>query len=171
MFWKAVSSFLIVIAALAALPVNSSAATYDFFLDGGTAAGVSDDEHEIHDLVNRERGRSRLRDLEWDDRLARLARAYSRQMAREDFFDHYDRAGRSVIDRANSSRITDWRKIGENLFVSEGFDRITGIAVRGWMRSRSHRQNILNRSWTAAGVGIAESRDGRIYVTQVFIQN
>lgn len=170
MFWKAVSSLLIVIAVLAALPVNSNAATYDFFR-GGAVAGLSDDEHEIHELVNRERNRARLRDLEWDDRLGRLARAYSRQMARENFFDHYDRAGRSVMDRANNSRITDWRRIGENLFVSEGIDQVTGIAVRGWMRSRSHRQNILNRSWTAAGVGIAESRDGRIYVTQVFIQN
>ncbi len=171
MFWKAVSSLIIIAAIHAALPVTLSAATYNFFLGNGIAAGVSDDEHEIHDLVNRERSRARLMGLEWDDRLAKLARAYSRRMAREDFFDHYDPDGQSVIDRANNSRIRDWRKIGENLFFAQGFDQITSFAVRGWMRSRSHRQNILNRSWNAAGVGIAESRDGRIYVTQVFIQN
>lgn len=171
MFWKAVSSLIMVVALHAALPVNAFAATYDFFLGNEPVAGVSDDEYEIHELVNRERSRARLRELEWDNRLANLARAYSRRMAREHFFDHYDPDGNTVIDRANNYRIRDWRKIGENLFVAEGLDQITSFAVRGWMRSRTHRQNILNRSWNAAGVGIAASRDGRIYVTQVFIQN
>ncbi len=168
MFWKALSFLILIMAISTALPMNASAATYDFFLGFAVA---SDKEYEIHELVNGERSRARLRELEWDDRLANLARAYSRRMAREHFFDHYDPDGNTVIDRANSYRIRNWRKIGENLFFAHGLDHITSFAVRGWMRSRTHRQNILNRSWNAAGVGIAESRDGRIYVTQVFIQN
>lgn len=169
MFWKAVSSLIVIVAVNAVFAVNVRAETYDFFRPN--AYVLSDDEYEIHDLVNRERSRARLKTLEWDDRLAKLARAYSRRMANEGFFDHYDPAGKTVVDRARSYKIRDWLEIGENLFFARGADTITTFAVRGWMTSRTHRENILNRTWTAAGVGIAESRDGRIYVTQVFIQN
>ncbi len=134
-----------------------------------TIPAQSDDEAEIYDLVNRERVRSRLVPLAWDDKLARLARSYSRQMAREGFFGHYDRNGRSVSDRSREAGAGRWRKIGENLFMVTEHPQFTVLSVRGWMRSASHRRNIQDRSWTATGVGIARSRDDQIFVTQVFV--
>jgi uncharacterized protein YkwD len=131
---------------------------------------LASNENEIHALVNRERSRGGLGGLEWDDRLAQLARAYSRQMARESFFSHFDGDGNSVMERAENSAITDWRKIGENLFFCEGYDEFDRLAVRGWMESPTHRQNILDRKFNATGIGIAQSRDGEIYITQVFVE-
>ena len=128
----------------------------------------SGSEGEVFDMVNRERSRARLRSLEWDSRLARLARDYSRQMAREGFFDHYDPAGRTVIDRAQKARLSNWSSIGENLFFCDPHDYFAETAIRGWMKSRTHRTNMLDRNWTATGVGIATARDGSIYITQVF---
>jgi len=125
-------------------------------------------ESEVFELVNRERSRARLGGLEWDERLARLARAYSRQMAREGFFDHYDPRGRTVIDRAQSARIDNWSRIGENLFVCDEHPSFTQTAIRGWMKSRTHRTNMLDRTWTSTGVGIATAGDGSIFITQVF---
>ena len=125
-------------------------------------------ELEVYDLVNRERSHARLRNLAWDDRLGRLARDYSRQMARRGFFDHYDPEGRTVTDRARALRISNWSSIGENLFFCEAHPYFTQSAVRGWLKSRSHRTNMLDRTWTATGVGIATARDGSIYITQVF---
>lgn len=129
----------------------------------------SDDEYEIFNLVNRERAKSRLVMLEWDDDLARLARSYSKKMARERFFGHYDRDGESVVERANDARLR-WVKIGENLFFSDDTPQITTLSVRGWMRSATHRRNIQDRNWTATGIGIARSRDDQIYITQIFIR-
>jgi len=125
-------------------------------------------EHRIFDLINNERAKKRLGQLEWSDRLANLARDYSRQMARGDFFSHYDPDGRTVQDRAKNYRIS-WHKIGENLFFCTGMNDFTDFAVRGWMKSPSHRRNILDPVWTTSGIGAYESRDGRVYVTQVFI--
>jgi uncharacterized protein YkwD len=125
-------------------------------------------ESEVFSLVNRERSRARLGILAWNDDLARLARDYSLRMAREGFFYHYDSDGRTVIDRARSARIRDWRGIGENLFVCDEHPYFARTAIRGWMGSRTHRTNILNRGWTATGIGIATARDGSIYITQVF---
>jgi uncharacterized protein YkwD len=132
------------------------------------ASSQSRGEYEVYQLVNRERSKARLGSLEWDDRLAKLARDYSRQMAREGFFGHYDRNGKTVTDRALSARIRDWSTIGENLFFCEEHPYFVQTAVTGWMRSRTHRENILDRDWTTTGIGIATARDGSIFVTQVF---
>src|SRR5688572_25686505 len=135
---------------------------------GITTLGQSRGESEVFQLVNRERSRARLGILSWDDRLAKLARDYSRRMAREGFFDHYDRHGRTVMDRAESARIGDWSEIGENLFVCESHTDFTRTAIRGWLESHTHRTNMLNRDWTETGIGIATARDGSIFITQVF---
>ena len=147
------------------------------FLLVGVMAGIlfttvpsiaqSDEEFEVYQLVNRERTRSRLGSLEWDERLARVARNFSRQMAKEGFFSHADRQGRTVIERTASA---EWSKIGENLFMCAGMDDFTAFSVRGWMRSASHRKNILDREWTDTGVGIYRTGDDRVFVTQVFIR-
>lgn len=124
------------------------------------------DEYEIFELLNRERSRSRLRQLAWDDDLAQVARNYSRQMAREGFFSHHDSRGRSVVDRAEK---IGWAKIGENLFMCTATEDLAALSVRGWLRSVTHRRNMLDREWTDTGIGVYRSRDDRIYVTQVFI--
>ena len=136
-----------------------------------TRGNLSNDEHQIHYLVNNERRRKGLGDLYWDDELARMARAYSRQMARESFFSHYDSDGNSVVERAEKSDIRGWSKIGENLFFCEGYDDFDSLAVRGWMNSPTHRRNMLDRQFNTTGIGVAQSRSGEVYITQVFTRN
>ena len=132
---------------------------------------LSNDEIQIHYLVNNERRRKGLGNLNWDDDLARLARNYSRQMARESFFSHFDRNGDSVVERAEKSNVRGWSRIGENLFFCEGYDNFDSLAVRGWMNSSEHRRNILDRQFNTTGIGVAATRDGRIYITQVFTKS
>jgi uncharacterized protein YkwD len=133
-----------------------------------SAIAQSDDEAKVFSLVNRERSKAHLSTLEWDGRLAKLARDYSRQMAREGFFDHYDPEGHTVIDRALAARIKNWSTIGENLFVCDPHDYFASTAIRGWLKSPTHRTNMLNSEWTATGIGIATAPDGSIFITQVF---
>lgn len=133
-------------------------------------ANVYDEESEIFDLINKERRKYRLNGLEWNDRLAKIARNYSKKMARESFFGHFDQDGKSVTDRVIDGKISNWKKVGENLFYCQNLNNYSPFAVKGWMKSPSHRRNILDRNYTATGIGIAESRSGEIYITQVFIQ-
>jgi uncharacterized protein YkwD len=136
-----------------------------------SGASASADEFRIFDLINRERERMRLSPLGWDDQLADFARSYSVRMARGGFFDHEDRNGNYVNQRAEEAGITHWRRIGENLFVCEGIRNVSGFAVDQWMNSDTHRQNILDRKYNVTGIGMARDRNGRIYITEVFIQN
>jgi uncharacterized protein YkwD len=150
--------------------VSAQRGTYTASTSARVAVNSNADEREIFDLINEERNKKGLGELNWDASLSRLARAYSQKMARENFFSHYDRSGEAVDGRAKTMRIKDWRKIGENLFFCQGFGNPNELAVRGWMKSAAHRQNILDPNYTDSGIGIAESEDGKIYITQVFIE-
>ena len=130
----------------------------------------NDDEREIFELVNVERRKKRLKNVDWNDDLSRVARKYSQQMAKGNFFGHFDKSGRGMEERADAAKI-NWSQIGENLYFREGIGDFNFAAVKGWMQSPSHRENILTGNWTETGVGVAESRDGKIYITQLFITN
>ena len=132
------------------------------------SSGLETDELRILSLINREREHSGLSSLVWNDRLADLARSYSQTMARDGLFDHIDRNGDSVVERARHLHVHGWSKIGENLFECESTNNFAGLAVRGWMHSPTHRDNILDPEWSDTGIGIAYARDGEIYITEVF---
>lgn len=137
---------------------------------GASEQWQSDDkiEREILQLVNNQRRKQNRPELRWDEDLARVALDYSRNMAAYGFFDHYDREGNTVIQRA--AKVRGWRTIGENLFYSEPVDHISTFALSGWMASATHRANILESGWTSTGIGIARTRDGEIYITEIFAQ-
>jgi uncharacterized protein YkwD len=152
-----------------AADVSAQRRVYTASANARVGANTDADEREIFDLINRERSRKGLGELNWDSDLSRLARAYSQKMARENFFSHYDGDGKAVDDRAKDMRLKSWRKIGENLFFCEGYDNPNAMAVSGWMKSPTHRDNILDPDYTDSGIGIAVTNGGRIYITQVFI--
>lgn len=128
------------------------------------------DEDEIFALVNNERQKQHLGVLIWDDQLAKIARDYSRQMAEENFFDHFDPNGADIVARAKKSNLKQWSKIGENLFSVHGLKNFDAFAVERWMKSPAHRQIILDKDFNTAGIGIAESGSGEIFITEVFIK-
>ena len=128
------------------------------------------DEDEIFALVNDVRQKNNLNALVWDNQLAEIARNYSEQMADENFFDHFDPQGADVVVRAKKSNLRHWSKIGENLFSVEHLRNFDAFAVKNWMNSPTHRQNILDADFNTAGIGVAESASGEIFITQVFIR-
>ena len=128
------------------------------------------DTFQIFNLINAERAKYSLGLMVWDDDLAIIARDYSERMAKENFFSHFDSNGQSVLERAKTAKIKHWSKIGENLFSCENVKSFDAFAVKNWMNSPTHRENIINPDWTATGIGIAQSKDGEIFITQVFIK-
>src|SRR5690242_20080326 len=69
---------------------------------------ANSDEVRILSLINRERSRKGLYDLDWNDNKAVLARSYSKRMAREHFYTHVDSSRSNVVDRARKMRIQSW---------------------------------------------------------------
>ena len=91
-------------------------------------------------------------------------------MAEQDFFSHFDPDGRTIVERAENLEIDDWLKIGENLYKSKGYLVPTDIAVDGWMKSDSHRENIVDPDWTHTGVGVFQTKDNQTFITQAFMR-
>jgi uncharacterized protein YkwD len=126
-------------------------------------------ERRAFELINERRREAGLLPLEWNDRVAAIARAHSQHMAATKFFSHKDRNGLLVNDRADKLGVSNWRAIGENIAFNRGFDDPVTTAVANWMDSRGHRENLLNNDWTESGIGLAIAGDGSYYFTQVFV--
>ena len=122
-------------------------------------------EQRVFDLVNAERERNNLPPLLWDDEVCRMARLHSEKMAALDFFDHEGPDG-DLPTRASGIR---WKSLGENIALNQNEADPGTQAVAQWMNSAGHRTNILRAVFTHSAIGIARSKDGRIYLTQVFI--
>ena len=157
--------------ACAAIPgVSQNRSYFVAFASGSSPAAANGDELRIYDLVNRQRSKSGLTFLSWDESLAHIAREYSRRMAAGEFFGHTDPTGSTVKDRIDTAGVRNLWSVGENLFNGRNIDDYANLAVRMWMDSDSHRANILDTRWAYAGVGVAKAADGRVYVTQLYMQ-
>src|SRR5688572_24058278 len=60
-------------------------------------------EARVHELINAERLRLKLRPLRVDDKLSMIARRHSEDMARRGFFDHVNPDGLGPNDRAQAA--------------------------------------------------------------------
>jgi uncharacterized protein YkwD len=120
-------------------------------------AGDTGSAREIRLLmlaVNQHRAAIGCKPLIWDERLARLARNYSKSMATKRFFGHIDPDGNDPFDRMRHAGIR-YRAAGENLAAGQ----TKGIQVYGdWMNSPGHRKVIENSVYTHYGIGFYRNR-------------
>ena len=134
-----------------------------------SSPAASDLERKVFGLLNAERRAHGLEALEWSDDLAAVARLHSSNMADEKFFSHRGSDGSMVDDRADRLGLGSWRVIGENIAYMRGFDDPAALAVQKWMESTAHRKNMLGANWKESAVGVAITKDGTYYMTQVFL--
>jgi uncharacterized protein YkwD len=99
---------------------------------------------QLHNRVRRERG---LRPFCVHPALQRAARAHSKDMIRRDYFAHGSVGAR--LKRYGY----DWRLYGENIAGGSGSYGSPGVIFNRWMKSPSHRKNILDRRFREIGVG------------------
>jgi uncharacterized protein YkwD len=119
------------------------------------------------DLITTDRRRFGLGPLVWDDQLAAVARAHSRDMADNGFFAHVSPTTGTIADRI---RGVDYPAdfVAENIAIAPRLSE----AQTSLMRSPGHRATILTTDATHFGVGVVTrvtERNGKVHhVTQVF---
>jgi uncharacterized protein YkwD len=123
--------------------------------DARTAAEI---RNRIEYLVNRERARHGVGRLRRHDRTQYWARDHSREMARARRIYHDSRLAYEVPAKA--------RAYGENVARTTASDAARA-AMRMFMASSGHRDNILYRRWGRMGIGVAK-RGNYTYITQRF---
>jgi uncharacterized protein YkwD len=140
-----------------------------------TAAPLDQDafEAEIVRLVNQERSKAGLAQLQTQQWLIESARDRSEDMVVRGYFSHYDpETGDKMFRKLYlETGATGWS--AENIYKLLRTRTLTtekaSRAVTRWMDSEGHRKNILLAEVHYTGVGIAFG-DGFVVITQVFVQ-
>lgn len=151
-------------------------------------------EKKIHRLVNEKRAFYNLNKLEWDSKLAEIARYHSMDMGIKGYIAHEDPSGKGPISRYNkfgyfcniTTSLGGRVYSGENIFAADYYrsryisgvtvyhdwkteDELARLAVQGWMLSPGHRRNMLKGFWENEGIGVSVDRvNKKVYVTQDF---
>jgi uncharacterized protein YkwD len=118
-------------------------------------------------LVNRDRRKAGLPELEWNEAVAGVARGHSEEMRRTQVVAHISPTTGSASDRIRAAGL-------KSPVVLENVARAYGVseAHAGLMDSPGHRQNLLSPLATHVGIGVVlgELVSGRpeMFVTQVF---
>ncbi len=142
-----------------------------FPLSAERLASVSNEEKELLELVNRERLRAGLAALKFSPRLAVIARSHSYDMAIRRYFAHRSPDGSGPDNRIAGVGIP-YHQVAENIYMEE-FPEPAGMperAIKGWLASPHHRENMLSPVFSETGLGVAHSADGKTYVTQDFLR-
>lgn len=130
----------------------------------GATSGLTAEEQEVFNLVNKERTNAGLKALQIDAGLQKVAKEKARDLVNNNYFAHNSPTYGSPFDMMKSFGVS-YKTAGENLAGNSTGPR----AVSAWMNSEGHRANILNSSFNYTGIGVVESpKYGRVYV-QMFI--
>lgn len=130
---------------------------------------IADMEAAVHQQINEIRQQYGMNPLQNNEKLALVARNYSQQMARKNFFSHVSPEGSTLAQRVRSAGISYW-VVGENLFKSTNISQPVPLAVKGWMNSKGHRENILYANFAETGIGVWKEGNS-YYITQLFMRS
>ncbi len=121
-------------------------------------------EWELFQRVSLHRDSLGLPRLRFDDGLADIARAHSRNMA----FGAIPFSHENFRLRAQLAEKLGFRSLGENVAYNDyAADTTVAVAVAGLIASPPHRRT-MEGTWARSGVGVARSPGGSWYYTQLF---
>lgn len=150
---------LLLCAALA-LTIHGKAAAVEAHY---TTGFLSVQEREAGNLLNSDRSRYNLPALAIDPALSSIARIKSQDMLSNGYFAHTSPTYGDVRDMLTHFGYA-YTAAGENIARYATLEK----AQAALMSSPGHRRNILSSAYTKAGVGIALSAQGHVYLTQIF---
>lgn len=123
-------------------------------------------EDEIVRLVNQQRGWNGLGPLAQDWQASRVARYKSEDMIAKNYFAHISPTYGSPFLMMENFGLR-FSAAAENI----AYGQTSAKAVMDvWMNSAGHKANILNKSFTHIGVGVAKKANGTLYFTQMFLK-
>jgi uncharacterized protein YkwD len=121
-------------------------------------------EQSIHNQVNQYRESQNLPPLVLDETISEQARTHSINMVNIDILSHDGFDNRVEIIK----QVIPYSGAAENVAFNMGHARPDDTAIRGWINSPGHNQNMIG-NYDLTGIGVAE-RGGKYYFTQIFIQ-
>jgi len=117
------------------------------------------------ELTNKFRAKNNLPSLEWDDSIWVIAYHHSKNMGEGEVpFGH-----KGFDERVNKFNFR-YYKACENVYMCQGISQyyIAENAVKGWINSPGHKQNLLSDTSHCA-IATYKNNFGSFYLTQIFV--
>ena len=112
----------------------------------------------MHVMVNSERTKKYMPPLRRDPEMDQSAREHAEAMAHANELSYCDELDLGVeLDEPH-------RRLGQNIAKGSDLERIH----RSMMKSIPDKNNLLDRRYTTVGLGSAKSKDGVLYICQIF---
>lgn len=136
----------------------------------------SEIEEQIHEEVNDRREDHGVETLTYDERIGEIAEYHSEDMSENDYYSHNSPGGEGISDRFQKFNYS-CEVYGENIrlhteIYGKTESEIAETAVKSWMNSDGHRENILHSEFSRQGIGVEvgefENGTSYIYMTQNF---
>lgn len=164
MFWALITALCLYVAAGAApLQAGTRPDTTQSSWQEAALSFDSEAEKELLENANRDRARIGLPPFKMDEGLLRAARLHAAKMANQGQLSHQFFGEPSLIDRLAATTTLHLERAGENVAIAPTADD----AHRALMLSPPHRDNLLNKDFNVAGIGVAR-KGAQIYVAQDF---
>jgi len=138
--------------------------------------GLADEEPKAIDLrelesgvgarINAYRVSAKKPPFESNEKVAKIARAHSRDMAKGKVgFDHDGLQERAALVGAS----IEIAGLAENISRHDRSSGFVDAALKKWLASPLHKKNI-DGDYDLAGVGAAQDANGIVYFTQIFVK-
>lgn len=121
-------------------------------------------ESELLSLINNEREKNNLPNLEIDENLQNVARLKAQDLVENSYFSHISPVYGTPFDMLKSNNIT-YKTASENI---AGNTSISG-AFDSWMNSDSHKENILSNEFNYTGLAVVDSIAYGNIIVELFV--
>lgn len=129
-----------------------------------TSSTLPNTAETVLSLINEERKAQGITPLQIDDLLNSTAQAKATDMVKNNYFSHESSTYGSPFEMMQNAGIT-YRTAGENIAGNPSVEN----AVKSWLASESHKQNLLSNAYNYIGIGIEESPAYGYVIVAMFI--
>ena len=128
-------------------------------------AELADLVKQVHQEINQYRSSLNLAPLSLDDLISKQAAIHSQNMAQGQV--EFSHQGFDQRVKVLGTKIP-YLRVSENVAYNQGYNDPASNAVKGWIKSEGHRQNMIG-NYNLTGIGVARNQQGEYYFTQIFI--
>lgn len=125
---------------------------------------LTDDESQLLSLINAERTKNNLANLEIDENLQNVARLKAQDLVENNYFSHISPTYGTPFEMLKNNNIS-YKTASENIAGNSSIDG----AFESWLNSDSHKNNILSTDYNYTGIAIVDSIAYGKIIVELFI--
>lgn len=143
---------------------QKAAATNTEVVEEVSDFNLTDDEKELLSLINAERNKNNLSNLEIDEALQNVARLKAQDLVQNNYFSHVSPTYGTPFDMLKNNGVS-YKTASENIAGNSSIS----AAVTSWLNSDSHKENILSNDYNYTGIAVVDSIAYGKIIVELFV--